>query len=157
LLKGENKMTTYVTLDLPTLHRSFVGFEQLFEEINRSFQMSKQDNYPPHNIIRTGDNRYIIEMAVAGFLENELDIETVTNGYGQNVLTIRGQRQRDDDDSWQYLHRGLATRNFERSFPLNENVEIVGATVSNGILTVTLEHKVPETQKPKKVAITYSK
>jgi len=150
-------MTTYVTLDLPTLHRSFVGFEQLFEEINRSFQMSKQDNYPPHNIIRTGDNRYIIEMAVAGFLENELDIETVTNGYGQNVLTIRGQRQRDDDASWQYLHRGLATRNFERSFPLNENVEIVGATVSNGILTVTLEHKVPETQKPKKVAITYSK
>jgi molecular chaperone IbpA len=157
LLKGENKMTTYVTLDLPTLHRSFVGFEQLFEEINRSFQMSKQDNYPPHNIIRTGDNRYIIEMAVAGFLENELDIETVTNNYGQNVLTIRGHRQREDDADWQYLHRGLATRNFERSFPLSENVEIVGATVTNGILTVTLEHKVPETQKPKKVAITYSK
>ena len=150
-------MTTYVTLDLPTLHRSFVGFEQLFEEINRSFQMSKQDNYPPHNIIRTGDNRYIIEMAVAGFLENELDIETVTNNYGQNVLTIRGHRQREDDADWQYLHRGLATRNFERSFPLSENVEIVGATVTNGILTVTLEHKVPETQKPKKVAITYSK
>jgi len=150
-------MTTYLTLDLPTLHRNFVGFEQLFEEINRSFQMSKQDNYPPHNIIRTGDNRYIIEMAVAGFLENELDIETVTNGYGQNVLTVRGHRQREDDSDWQYLHRGLATRNFERSFPLNENVEIVGATVSDGILTITLEHKVPETQKPKKVAITYSK
>jgi molecular chaperone IbpA len=87
-------MTTYLTLDLPTLHRSFVGFDQLFEEINRSFTVSKQDNYPPHNIIRTGDNRYLIEMAVAGFLETELDIETVTNNYGQNVLTIKGERQR---------------------------------------------------------------
>lgn len=150
-------MTTYVTLDLPTLHRSFVGFDQLFEEIQRSFQVSKQENYPPHNIIRTGDNRYIIEMAVAGFLENELDIETVTNAYGQNVLTIRGERKRDSDETWQYLHRGLATRNFERVFPLNESVEVIGAGVANGILTVTLEHKVPETQKPKKVAITFSK
>jgi molecular chaperone IbpA len=150
-------MTTYVTLDLPTLHRSFVGFDQLFEEIQRSFQVSKQENYPPHNIIRTGDNRYIIEMAVAGFLENELDIETVTNTYGQSVLTIRGERKRDSEETWQYLHRGLATRNFERVFPLNESVEVIGAGVANGILTVTLEHKVPETQKPKKVAITFSK
>ena len=150
-------MTTYVTLDLPTLHRSFVGFDQLFEEIQRSFQVSTQENYPPHNIIRTSDNRYIIEMAVAGFLENELDIETVTNAYGQSVLTIRGERKRDGDESWQYLHRGLATRNFERVFPLNESVEVIGAGVANGILTVTLEHKVPETQKPKKVAITFSK
>jgi molecular chaperone IbpA len=150
-------MTTYLTLDLPTLHRSFVGFDQLFEEINRSFTVSKQDNYPPHNIIRTGDNRYLIEMAVAGFLETELDIETVTNNYGQNVLTIKGERQRLTDDEWQYLHRGLATRNFERSFPLNENVEILNATVANGILSVYLEHRVPETQKPKKVAITFSK
>lgn len=150
-------MTTYLTLDLPTLHRSFVGFDQLFEEINRSFTVSKQDNYPPHNIIRIGDNRYLIEMAVAGFLETELDIETVTNNYGQNVLTIKGERQRPTDDEWQYLHRGLATRNFERSFPLNENVEILNATVANGILSVYLEHRVPETQKPKKVAITFSK
>jgi molecular chaperone IbpA len=149
--------TTYLTLDLPTLHRSFVGFDQLFEEINRSFNVSKQDNYPPHNIIRTGDNRYVIEMAVAGFQENELDIETVVNNYGQTVLTIKGERKREEDAERQYLHRGLATRNFERSFPLNENVEILNASVANGILSITLEHKVPETQKAKKVAITFSK
>lgn len=149
--------TTYLTLDLPTLHRSFVGFDQLFEEINRSFTVSKQDNYPPHNIIRTGDTRYVIEMAVAGFMETELDIETVTNSYGQNVLTIKGERKREEDAERQYLHRGLATRNFERSFPLNENVEILNATVANGILSINLEHKVPDTQKAKKVAITYSK
>jgi len=150
-------MTTYLTLDLPTLHRSFVGFDQLFEEINRSFTVSKQDNYPPHNIIRTGDNRYLIEMAVAGFEESEIDIETVTNAYGQNVLTVRGERQRPTDDTHEYLHRGLATRNFERSFPLNENVEILTANIATGILRISLEHRVPETQKPKKVAITYSK
>jgi molecular chaperone IbpA len=96
-------------------------------------------------------------MAVAGFEENEIDIETVTNAYGQNVLTVRGERQRPTDEEWQYLHRGLATRNFERSFPLNENVEILTASVANGILKISLEHKVPETQKPKKVAITYKK
>jgi molecular chaperone IbpA len=149
--------TTYLTLDLPTLHRHFVGFDQLFEEINRSFAASKQDNYPPHNIVRIGDNRYLIEMAVAGFQESELDIETVANNYGQNVLTVRGERKRETDAEWQYLHRGLATRNFERSFPLNENVEIKAATVENGILSITLEHQVPETSKPKKVAITFSK
>ena len=150
-------MSTLITFDLPTLHRSFVGFDQLFEEITRSVNVPKQDNYPPHNIIRTGDNRYVIEMAVAGFSETELDIETVTNTYGQNVLTVRGERKRDEDAERQYLHRGLATRNFERSFPLNDNVEILNASVANGILTVTLEHKIPETQKPKKVAITYAK
>jgi molecular chaperone IbpA len=150
-------MTTYVTLDLPTLHRSFVGFDQLFEQINHSFNVAKQDNYPPHNIIRTSDNRYVIEMAVAGFQESELDIETVANSYGQTVLTIKGERKRDEDTERQYLHRGLATRNFERSFPLNENVEILSASVANGILSVSLEQKVPETQKAKKVAITFSK
>ena len=150
--------TTYLTLDLPTLHRSFVGFDQLFEEINRSFNVnSKQDNYPPHNIIRTGDNHYVIEMAVAGFQENELDIETVINSYGQTVLTIKGERKREENSERQYLHRGLATRNFERSFPLNENVEILNAAVANGILAISLEHKIPETQKAKKVAITFSK
>ena len=107
-------MTTYVTLDLPALHRQFVGFDQLFEEITRSVTMGKQDNYPPHNIIRTGENRFVIEMAVAGFTESELDIETVANSYGQNVLTVRGERNREHDQEWQYLHRGLATRNFER-------------------------------------------
>lgn len=150
-------MTTYVTLDLPTLHRSFVGFDQLFEQINHSFNVAKQDNYPPHNIIRTSDNRFVIEMAVAGFQESELDIETVANSYGQTVLTIKGERKRDEDAERQYLHRGLATRNFERSFPLNENVEILSASVANGILSVGLEQKVPETQKAKKVAITFSK
>ena len=133
-------MSQTIYLDLPALQRQFVGFEQLFEEINRSFTAPKQDNYPPHNIVRIGENRYVIEMAVAGFLENELDVETVTNSYGQNVLTIRGERKREEDAERQYLHRGLATRNFERSFPLNENVEIAAATVANGIPGRTSAH-----------------
>ena len=150
-------MTTYLTLDLPTLHRSFVGFDQLFEEINRSFTVAKQDNYPPHNIIRTGDNSYLIEMTVAGFGENEIDIQTVTNAYGQNELTVKGERKREEDASWHYLHRGLAARNFERKITLFDNMELVSAVIASGILRIYLEHRVPETQKPKKVAITYSK
>jgi molecular chaperone IbpA len=149
---------TLTTLDLPSLNRHFVGFEQMFEDINRAFgnMPSKQDNYPPYNISRIAENQYLIELAVAGFRESELDVETVVNGYGQNVLTVRGVRE-SQDKKQEYLHRGLAMRNFEKTFTLNENVEISNAMVENGILSIRLEHRVPETQKPKKVAITFSK
>ena len=150
--------TTYLTLDLPALHRHFVGFDQIFEDINRTFNMAKQDNYPPHNIIRTGENSYLIELAVAGFTEAELDVEVAQNQYGQNVLTVRGERKRDNEGGeYQYLFRGLANRNFERTFTLQDHVEVLGVNVANGIMTVSLEQRVPETQKAKKVAITFSK
>lgn len=146
-------MTTFVTLDIPTLHRRFIGFDQLFEELNRTFTTAaKQDNYPPHNVIRTGDNQFRIEVAVAGFAEEELDVSLEGR-----MLTVRGERTRLDDDQTEYLHRGISGRNFERSWPLGDNVEVRGATVKNGILTVSLEHLVPEEDKPKKIAITFAK
>lgn len=146
-------MTTFVTLDIPTLHRRFIGFDQLFEELNRTFTTSaKQDNYPPHNVIRTGDNLFRIEVAVAGFSEEELDV-----ALEGRMLTVRGERSRDEDEQTEYLHRGISGRNFERTWPLGDNMEVRGATVKNGILTVSLELIVPETDKPKKIAITFAK
>ena len=146
-------MTTFVTLDIPTLHRRFIGFDQLFEELNRTFTTSaKQDNYPPHNVIRTGDNLFRIEVAVAGFAEEELDV-----ALEGRMLTVRGERSRDEDEQTEYLHRGISGRNFERTWPLGDNMEVRGATVKNGILTVSLELIVPETDKPKKIAITFAK
>jgi molecular chaperone IbpA len=148
---------TLTTLDLPSLHRHFVGFDQIFHEINRTFAAAaKQDNYPPFNILRSSESQYLIEIAVAGFRESELDVESAVNDYGQLVLTVRSEKE-PVENPIEYLHRGLAARNFERTFRLNENVEIVGATVENGIMSICLEHKIPETQKPKKVAITFSK
>lgn len=146
-------MATILTLDLPTLHRRFIGFDHLFDELNRTFTAQpKQDNYPPHNIIRNGEHTYQIELAVAGFDEDELDVQL--NG---NLLKITGERKASDTDTVEYLHRGIAARNFEKTFPLSENVEVRGAVVRNGIMTVNLEMIVPEEQKPKKVAITFAK
>jgi len=145
--------TTYVTLDIPALHRRFIGFDQLFEELNRTFTTAaKQDNYPPHNVIRTGDNLFQIEIAVAGFAEDELDVELEGR-----MLTVRGERQRPADDAHEYLHRGISGRNFERSWPLGENLEVRTVTVRNGILTVSLENIVPEEAKPKKIPIAFTK
>jgi len=145
-------MTTYL-LDIPALHRRFIGYDQLFEELNRTFTTAaKQDNYPPHNVIRTGDNLFQIEVAVAGFNENELDV-----ALEGRMLTVRGERKRDTDAAQEYLHRGISGRNFERTWPLGDNMEVRGATVKNGILTVSLEHIVPDEDKAKKIPITFAK
>jgi molecular chaperone IbpA len=146
-------MTTHlVHLDLPALHRHFIGFDQLFDELNRTFNaQAKRDNYPPHNVIRTGDNLFQIEVAVAGFAEEELDVELEGR-----MLTIRGEQAPESEDR-QYLHRGISGRDFTRTWPLGDNLEVISATVKNGILTVVLEHIVPEEQKAKKIAIAFAK
>lgn len=146
-------MATILTLDLPTLHRRFIGFDQFFDELERTFQVPKQDNYPPHNVIRQSENQFSIELAVAGFDEDELDVSLSTR-----VLTIKGERKpRASTEAWEYLHRGIASRDFERTFPLNDNVEVRTVSVRNGIMTVNLELIVPEEQKARKIAITFAK
>lgn len=146
-------MPTILTLDLPTLHRRFIGFDDIFQELERTFQTAgKQDNYPPHNVIKTGENQFQLELAVAGFNEDELDVSLQNR-----VLRIEGKRVRDEDAHHEYLHRGIASRDFERTFPLNDNVEVRSVTVKNGIMTVNLEMVVPESEKAKKIAITFAK
>lgn len=143
------------TLDLPTfvnqIHRNAIGFDRIFEELNRGFANSKSDNYPPHNVIRLDDTHHVIEIAVAGFAENEIDVELK-----DNVLTICGEQAKKEEEV-EYLHKGLSTRNFERTFRLADNTEVKGATIKNGILAIALEHIVPEEQKAKKIAITFAK
>lgn len=142
------------TLDLPALHnaltRQAIGFDQMFEQLHRAVGRS-ENNYPPHNVIQLDDTHFVIEVAVAGFKENEIDVELK-----DNVLTIKGERVKDDEGPT-YLHKGISTRNFTRQFPLAENVEVRGATVENGILAIALEMIVPEENKPKKIAITFAK
>jgi molecular chaperone IbpA len=150
--RKETIMATILTLDLPTLHRRFIGFDQFFDEIERTFNVQKQDNYPPHNIIRINDTQFMIELAVAGFSEDELEVSLRTN-----KLIVKGERTRNLDDERQYLHRGIASRDFERSFPLNENVEVKSVTVQNGIMSINLELLVPEEEKARKIAITFAK
>jgi molecular chaperone IbpA len=143
------------TLDLPTfvnqIHRQAIGFDSLFEQLNRNFANSKTDNYPPHNVVKLDDTHYVIEVAVAGFAEDEIDVELK-----ENVLTVRGEQVKQDNEV-EYLHKGISARNFTRTFPLAEHIEVRGATVKNGILAIALEQVVPEENKPKKIAITFAK
>ena len=140
------------TLDIPSISRFAVGFDRMFDELTKTAGTLNSTNYPPYNIIKSGENTYVIEVAVAGFEESELDVE-VKDG----ELIVKGEKQSREEDGPEYLHQGIAYRNFLRTFALAENVEVKGASVKNGVLAVTLEHIVPESAKPKKIAITFQK
>ncbi len=143
-------MKAYTTLDIPDIRRFAVGFDHMFNELNRTAGTLNATNYPPYNIVRYSETAYTVEVAVAGFAEDELDVEIINN-----ELVVHGASKIVDDATVEYIHRGIATRNFVRSFALAENVEVKGAVVKNGILTVMLEHIIPETAKPRKVAISF--
>lgn len=145
------KQVYNATFDIPGINRYAVGFDRLFSELQRSATNSNP-NYPPYNIVRHSDTNYSIEVAVAGFAEEDLNVEIVDN----NILTINGDRHNVETTETEYLHQGIAARNFIRSFTLAEHVEVKAATVKNGILTVNLEHTIPEAAKPRKVAISFT-
>lgn len=146
---------TLRTLDIPSIHKFGIGFDNMLEELLRVNQQQANTNYPPYNIVKQDEDHFAVEIAVAGFREGDINI-TVE----KNILTIKGEQVQDLDEDVkevEYVHRGISARNFARTFTLADHVEVVGATVENGILKIELERKVPEEQKPKTVAITYNK
>jgi len=124
----------------------FIGFDSLLNKLNRPVQGST--NYPPYNLMKTGDDTFLIELAVAGFSEEEIDIE-VQDG----TLTIKGEDTRYDSDKVSYIHKGIATRNFERKFTLADTIQVDGASMHNGVLSVKLVNVIPEEKKPRKIPI----
>lgn len=147
-------MTNQLTLraqDIPGIHRFGIGFDRLFDDIDRIMQ-SNQSNYPPHNIVKHTDDKYDIELAVAGFKQGDIDI-TVDS----RVLKITGSRKVHDITEAEYLVRGISSRDFTRTFTLAEHVEVLSATVEDGILRIELERQVPEEMRPKTIAITYNR
>lgn len=139
-----NAMTRF---DTSALNRALIGFDSLFNDVERRFANSVQNNYPPYNVLKHDDNSFEIEIAVAGFSREDITIEV-----DQNQLTIRGQRLKDDDAD-KYLHRGLAARDFERSFTLADHIIVGDAELTNGILSVKLTRVVPDALKPRLIAI----
>ena len=136
--------------DLTPLYRSTVGFDRLASMINSIGSIEGEvPAYPPYNIERVGENQYRITMAVAGFAEKDLEIEAK-----ENSLTVRGeQTSTEETDGQEYLHRGIATRTFERRFQLEEHVEVKGASLENGLLHIDLVREIPEAMKPRSIAI----
>ena len=133
---------------LDTLSRALIGFDTMFDTLEHRFANQVSNNYPPHNIIKTGENQYEIQVAVTGFNKSEISV-TVEN----NVLVIKGESMNTEYQPEQYLHRGLATRDFAREFPLAEHIEVTGAEITNGMLIVKLVRNIPESAKPKVIDI----
>ncbi|GAA5661831.1 small heat shock protein IbpA [Brucella sp. NBRC 14130] len=133
-------------LDFSPLFRSSIGFDRMLNALEAASRVESIDNWPPYDIIKTGEDDYRIAMAVAGFTQDEL---TITQE--QNMLFVAGQKANDDDQ--QYLHRGIAGRSFQRRFELADHVKVVGAGLVNGLLTVDLKREIPEEMKPRQIAI----
>ncbi|WP_108126155.1 Hsp20 family protein [Saccharospirillum mangrovi] len=138
------------TIDLTPLYRSTIGFDRMASLLDSALRGDQSSGgYPPYNIEVTGENQYGITLAVAGFEEAELDIQ-VENG----TLSVRGKKAgSQDNDQRRFLHQGIAYRSFERKFNLADHVEVRGAELRNGLLTISLVKEVPEAMKPKSIAI----
>lgn len=134
------------TLDLPSLYRSTVGFDRLFDDLNRQFANSTT-GYPPYNVIQVNEDEYQVSLAVAGFRMEDL---TITKE--KDVLRIEGASPKDDSET-QYLHRGIAARSFTREFTLADHVDVVDATLELGMLTVHLKREVPDEYRPRQISI----
>ena len=123
---------------------SFVGFDHLFNELEHVTRHA-QDHYPPHNILKTGDTDYLIELAVAGFSRGELNVEVK-----DRTLTVTGEHK---SKGREYIHRGISTKKFKRTFRLSEHVNVNGADLVDGVLSIELKYVVPEALRPRKIEI----
>jgi molecular chaperone IbpA len=136
------------TIDYSPLYRSVVGFDRLADLLESAAATEGASGYPPYNIERTDENAYRVEIAVAGFRPDELNIEVK-----ENLLTVQG-RKAANDEARRYLHRGLAERNFERRFQLADYVVVTDASLADGLLAISLKRELPEALKPRRIEIT---
>ena len=138
------------TVDFTPLYRSAVGFDRLAGLLESAARSSQENGWPPFNIVTTGENAYRIEIAVAGFKPEELNLEVK-----ENLLTVTGRKTANDDTTGRtYLHRGLAERDFERRFQLADYVVVKSADLADGLLSIELVRELPEALKPRRIHIT---
>jgi len=141
-------MTRLTTLDLPSFHRATIGFDRMFNELERNFANSQSNGYPPYNIAQINDDEYMISLAVAGFGMDNLTVEK-----DGNILKIEGIAPKGGEEV-NYLHKGIGGRNFRREFTLADHVDVVSAGLELGMLNIHLKREVPEALKPKRIEIT---
>ena len=131
------------------LHQSTLGFDKFFDDVEKLLSMDVQksiSNFPPHNIIKVDDTRYIVELAVAGFSKDEIDISV-----NEGLLTVKGEKE--NETNVQYLHKGIGTRSFTKTLTIADTIEVRGAEFKDGILRIGLENIVPDSKKPRKIEI----
>lgn len=141
-------MNALTRFDTTALNRALVGFDRIFNDMENRFATQINQNYPPYNIEKVGENLYDIVIAVAGFDKNEVTVEV-----DQDQLIVRGEKPAEQTPEPEYLHRGLAFRDFERRFTLAEHMEVGKAEIKNGLLLIRIERKVPESLLPRKIEV----
>jgi molecular chaperone IbpA len=151
--KGENIMTNHQLVRFDTnalnqLNRAILGFDNFFDNFEQRFANQINNTYPPYNILKHDEDSYEIEIAVTGFERDEITVEI-----DQNELVVKGQRKDSGEDEPTYIHRGLATRDFTRSWTLAEHMEVGEGKIKNGVLTIELKRVVPEALKPRVLKI----
>ncbi|MCA1322826.1 Hsp20 family protein [Herbaspirillum sp. alder98] len=134
------------TFDLSPLYRTAIGFDRLAQMFDNA-QRNDQPSYPPYNIALVAEDKYRITMAVAGFSRSEIEIETENE-----TLKVVGRKQKEDQQV-NFLHRGIAARDFEQRFQLANHIKVTGASLENGLLNIELVREVPEALKPRKIDI----
>src|SRR5919106_2789254 len=135
--------------DFAPFRRSTVGFDRLFDMLENSSLAQAGENYPPFDLIKLGDNDYRIELAVAGFKPDEIDITAQ-----QNVLIVSGRKNEESEEkSSDYIYRGIANRSFERRFALADHIQVRGADMKDGMLQIELVREIPEAMKPRKISV----
>jgi len=139
--------TALTTLDPNRVRTYSVGFDRMFDRLFDEVNVSAT-NYPPYNIIKSDDTNYSIEIAVAGFSKDEIEIETK-----ENTLTVKSLSRPEGDDDKNYLHKGISNRAFKRSFTIADDVVVKGASYENGMLTVSLERIIPEEKQSRLIKI----
>lgn len=132
--------------DFAPFRRSTIGFDRLFDLLENSAAGQGGENYPPFDLVKVDENRYRIDLAVAGFKQGEIDITAQ-----QNQLVVTGKK--GDDHGPDYIHRGIATRSFERRFGLADHIKVTAADLKDGLLSIELVREIPEAMKPRKIAI----
>jgi molecular chaperone IbpA len=141
-------MTQLQRFDTAALNRAFVGFDRIFDDLERRFANQVSSNYPPFNIAKVGENLYDIAIAVTGFEKDEIAVTVEAN-----ELIVKGERKETDQPEPEYLHRGLALRDFEKTFTLAEHMKVRRAEIKNGILLIRIEREIPEELKPRVIDI----
>ena len=149
------KTLTLRSFDIPSLTKFGIGFDNMFDELMRVNAQQSSTNYPPYDIVQVNDDEYMISVAVAGFGYDNLSVTK-----DKKILVIEGKHSREtvenEDSTAKYLHKGISERSFRREFQLADHVEITGAHLELGILSIHLKREIPEEAKPKTIAITYT-
>jgi molecular chaperone IbpA len=148
-LKGEKTMTLG-RISFGPLSQTTLGFDKFFDDVERLMSMDVQksvSNFPPHNILKLDESRYIVELAVAGFSKDEIEISVE-----EGTLTVKGEKD-EKESNVQYLHKGIGTRSFTKTLTIADTIEVKGAEFKDGILRIGLENIIPEHKKPRKIAI----